>query len=231
MIKQIFKRLQRDDSRMVMSYEKLRTLIGLLGCLLPVILILRFIPSCDDAEVLGSISAYYHTVSRDWFVGIIFVLAFFLYAYNGYDWKDVLTSRIASISAIFVALFPTSVDHSICDFDIHNPSQLVSSLHYLSAAIFFGALIFFAWGLFTKSNKEQSDMTPQKRQRNVVYKLCATVMTISVILIGVKAIVCPEIDDCRLNHYDPVFWLEVIALEAFGISWLTKAEIIFPDKD
>ena len=30
--------------------------------------------------------------------------------------------------------------------------------------------------------------------------------------------------------YTPVFWLESIALFAFGISWLTKGELIWTDK-
>ena len=32
-----------------------------------------------------------------------------------------------------------------------------------------------------------------------------------------------------LMNYDPVFWLETIALWAFGISWLTKGRAILND--
>ena len=33
----------------------------------------------------------------------------------------------------------------------------------------------------------------------------------------------------ELQHLDPVFWLESIALWAFGISWITKGELILKD--
>jgi len=33
-----------------------------------------------------------------------------------------------------------------------------------------------------------------------------------------------------LERYAPIFWLEGIAVIAFGVSWLTKGEAILKDK-
>ena len=33
-----------------------------------------------------------------------------------------------------------------------------------------------------------------------------------------------------LKAYDPIYWLESIAIVAFGISWLTKGEAILKDE-
>jgi hypothetical protein len=34
-----------------------------------------------------------------------------------------------------------------------------------------------------------------------------------------------------LPDYKPIFWLEALAFEAFGFSWLTKGEALLPDKN
>ena len=225
MIKELIDRFKRDDSRMVISYLQLRTFIGLIGILLPLILVLAYIPSCEEPAILDSISGYYHSAARDWFVGVLFALALFLFSYNGYDWRDALTARIGAVAALGVALFPTTNFKYNCQLTYSLPSPMVSTIHYISAAVLFGSFIIFAWRLFTISTKDDSDITDEKKKRNTVYKVCALIMTIAILLIGLYAIYEPEID-----HLKPVFWLETIALVAFGVSWLTKAEVFFPDK-
>lgn len=34
-----------------------------------------------------------------------------------------------------------------------------------------------------------------------------------------------------LKRLDPIFWLETVMLIAFGISWLTKGQLLFRDED
>jgi hypothetical protein len=41
--------------------------------------------------------------------------------------------------------------------------------------------------------------------------------------------VIPSLHD-KFKSYKPIFWLEFLALEAFGISWLTKGEALLSDK-
>jgi uncharacterized protein YhhL (DUF1145 family) len=38
-------------------------------------------------------------------------------------------------------------------------------------------------------------------------------------------------DDAALKKYDPVFWLETLAIVAFGVSWLYKSGAILEGKN
>jgi hypothetical protein len=33
----------------------------------------------------------------------------------------------------------------------------------------------------------------------------------------------------RVGDFEIIFYMEVVAIEAFGISWITKGETLFPD--
>ena len=51
-------------------------------------------------------------------------------------------------------------------------------------------------------------------------------MLLCIVLIGVFKI---WLADTPIADLKPVFWLEALALWAFGISWFTKGETIFRD--
>ena len=76
--------------------------------------------------------------------------------------------------------------------------------------------------LFTKSSGQ---MTPEKKKRNLIYKVCGIGMVGSFILL-----IPFNIFDVKIGT-----WIvEAIALTFFGISWLTKSEayrILYKDKD
>jgi hypothetical protein len=67
-------------------------------------------------------------------------------------------------------------------------------------------------------------MTKQKIERNRVYRVCGIV--IAAAILGV-----PFDDYPAITFLKPTLVLETIALTAFGISWLTKGELILKDKD
>ncbi len=113
---------------LVISFLLLRKLIGLFGMILPIMLLLGPI-MVSSMEYQPSISDYYYTQMRDYFVGNMFVIGVFLSAYRGHDSDHVLTV-IAGLSAICVALFPCGQDEI----------TVVSILHYISAVAFFGLL-------------------------------------------------------------------------------------------
>jgi len=54
-------------------------------------------------------------------------------------------------------------------------------------------------------------------------------MAICVLLIAVYYLLPNDVASL-LKRYDPVFWLETIAILALGISWLTKGEAILKDE-
>lgn len=79
--------------------------MGLIALSLPVVVVVLASP-----QSLASISAYWYTNSRDMFVGQLFVVGSFLFAYNWRTSGESSASKIASLAVICVAIFPTSCD-------------------------------------------------------------------------------------------------------------------------
>ena len=100
------------------------------------------------------------------------------------------------------------------------------------AAGFFLTLAYFSLYLFTKSDREK---TPKKRQRNRVYRACGYVMLLALALIALEVSIqylelLPDAALRMIENLDPRFWLESIAMLAFGVSWWVKGEAILRDE-
>jgi hypothetical protein len=199
------------DENALVSYLTLRRVVGVLGVALPVVLAVWGAIRCGCFEIQPSISDYYALRTRDAFVGILFAIAWFLYAYRGYDRHDDLAGDLACVFALGVALFPNS------------GAAWEKALHFGSAVCLFLVLSYFALFLFTKSGGVP---TPEKRLRNRVYRICGVCMLICIGLIGVYYW---RLQDTAVAGLKPVFWLESLALWAFGISWFVKGETILRD--
>ena len=89
----------------------------------------------------------------------------------------------------------------------------------------FLALAYFSLFLFTKVKKDGS-MTREKARRNKLYVTCGVVILGCIALIPLYHLL-PE--ENFLATIQPVFWLESLALWAFGVSWLTKGEMLWKD--
>ena len=214
---------------LVISYLTLRKAIGILGIAFPVVLVSGSILAGGCEEIQNSISNYYHTNMRNIFVGILCAVALFLFSYKGYERKDNIAGHLACLFALGVAFFPASVDDPLplCNFPSFIKSPVISLVHFISAALFFTALSYFSIVLFTKSKNKES-RTGRKKKRNRVYRVCGFIMLGCIILIGVYFLILKG-SYSRLQHIKPVFWLESIALWAFGISWLVKGEVLLKD--
>lgn len=200
-----------SDERVVVSHLTLRRVVGVLGVSLPVLLAFWGFVLCECTELLDSISDYYSLRTRDAFVGVLFVVAWFLFAYRGYERKDDLAGDLACLFALGVALFPNSGE---------NWEKVI---HFSSAAALFLVLSYFSLALFTKSGEFQ---TPEKRVRNRIYVTCGLVMLACIALIAVYYLL---LSDTAISAIKPVFWLESLALWAFGISWFVKGETLWRD--
>ena len=212
------KKSATDDS-LVISYLGLRKAVGVIGLALPFALALGKI-LFDGGGLQSSMSGYYHTNMRNLFVGSLCAIAVFLMSYWGYDRKDNIAAKIASVFAIGVAFFPTYPEVGATAED-----ALAAKIHFISAAGFFLTLAFFSLFLFRRTDPKKPP-TSQKRKRNVVYMVCGLIMLISIVLIGILAML-PW--DAPIKRFKPVFWLESLAVVAFGVSWLTKGEAILED--
>ncbi len=176
----------------------LRLIIGLIGMLLPGILVVG-----TGFTILGSISAYYYSVMRWWFMGFFVVLGWMLIAYKGFPGSyDDAVSIAAGVFSILLAVVPTSPSNQ--------PRDLVGWLHVIFTLLFFLSLIYMALCLFTLNPAGKS-------WKKAVYRLCGVVM-----LIAVLGIVFFEVSGLELFD-NPTFWFEVVGFEFFGFSWLVKS--------
>ena len=207
-----------SDDSLVLSFLSLRKAVGIIGISLPFMLLFGgFV--FEGAEIERSISHYYYTAVRGIFVGSLFSIAVFLIAYRGYETRDNIAGHLAGGFALIVALFPTKPYKT----DPTTLQEVVGYLHMISAGLFLLVLSYFCLRLFRQTDARLPPTT-QKLMRNKVYTVCGyTIISALLLIILVLAVGLPQ-------DNDPVFWLESVAVVAFGVSWLTKGESILPDK-
>jgi hypothetical protein len=209
----------------VISFKTMRLFIGVLGILMPFVLLAgSFLPG-GCGRILGSISAYYHTRMRDVFVGILCAVSFFLFSYKGYDQEDFLLCKFASLYALGIAFCPTLIkNESLECMTLPLPTnEIISNFHYFFAAGFFAIIACISMCVFTKTHPNDQPVTGKKKDRNIVYIACGIVIMACIIII-------PIYDNILRKFFTlpnaPIFWLETGALASFGISWLVKGEAI-----
>lgn len=100
--------------------------------------------------------------------------------------------------------------------------------HLACAATFLLCLAIMSLVYFPKTNattlrKPDGSLT-QKGKRNIVYKICGWTIIICLVALCLYFIVKPD-----LGSFPVIFVCETIAVEAFGFSWLTKGETLWPD--
>jgi hypothetical protein len=201
---------------LALSYLGIRRAIGVIGTSLPFVLLIGAW-ALDGVGVQGSISDYYYTVMRNVFVGSMVANGVFFLSYR-YAKVDTAVATLIGVAAIGVALFPTTpVSPSAGEI-------AVGTVHFVSATVFFLALAGYSFFIFTKSDPSKP-MTPEKRKRNVVYRVSGILIVVCLVLIAlINLLPTGPIDDLQ-----PVFWLETVASVAFGVSWLVKGETLLKD--
>ncbi len=211
--------LNSQNDSLVLSYLDLRKAVGIIGMALPFVLVLGKIV-LEGGGIESSISSYYYTIMRDVFVGSLCAIAVFLGAYRGYARADSIAGKLACVFASGTALFPTAPD---------NPTTqhiVIGNLHVLFASCLFFTLAFFALVLFRQTDPTKTP-TPQKLKRNKVYTTCGYIILFCIALAFIVRLL-PT--DSAIFKLSPVFWLEAVAIFAFGVSWLVKGEAILKDR-
>lgn len=213
------------NSPLLISYLVLRKAIGVIGISLPALLLFGALLIFKEG-IQESISAYYHTDMGDVFVGALWAIGFFLFSYKGYEQptfrsyrQDEIAGFLAFVFALGTSLFPTAPEGHSCKV------ERIYCVHGVFAALLFLTLTFFSLFLFTKT---RGSPTPQKLMRNKVYKVSGYIMLAAILLVPVVYFL-PDSVKAGIMPLNPVFWLEAIAVVAFGVSWLTKGEAILGD--
>jgi hypothetical protein len=200
--------MDSSNHRKIFDYRALRLLVGMIAFAIPVCVTLI------SSEPLSSISASYFTEARDVFVGMLFIVSAFLWAYNGHTNTQSYASKIASISAIFVALFPTVCDH--CE------TSTSSVIHYVSAFMLFSMLTYFCLGPFRKNTKGKGG---KKERRSIIYLICGLVMAGCMVGMGVCEF---TLSDELMATLRITYWAETAALFSFGCAWMVAGKYFRP---
>ena len=91
----------------------------------------------------------------------------------------------------------------------------------------FAIFIYFSLVIFKYDDPEEVKEPSQKKSiRKRVYTICGIIMLIAILLVGVTF---KFIEKPIRVQYNIIFWLELLALWAFGFSWLTKSNVFWSD--
>jgi len=218
------------------SYYRIRKLIGLLGIILPALVVIVY------GGFLSSISHYYYTKSSVVFISVLSALGLFLISYKGYErdkkterLSDNLITHIGGVAVLLVVIFPTycsgisiSGINSFCLSDAYplfgHRSAVVNIIHLISAGTFFITMGWMSIFRFTKRDFKE-DLTNEKQNKNKIYRFCGYTIWISMGILLVEFSLKIFYPDFNITNYD-VFILETISIIAFGISWLVKGDSI-----
>lgn len=209
---------------LVLSYYRVRQALGIMGLLLPALLILGGLVSLGGVE--PSISDYYHTILRDLYVGTLTAIAVFLIAYPGHlrttdEWlSDDIITTIAGIAALGVAFLPNEPRLGQATLATVTQQMLGAHLaaigHYVSAVIFLGGLGTICLRKFART------ASPGRRR---IYRGCGWIilaMTLATLVASWFKIRGPAGPQAVVNDLMLVLWCEAIAVWAFAVAWLVK---------
>lgn len=218
------------SNNMVISYLRIRTAIGVLGILLPFIILIVY------GQVIDSISQYYYTKSSVFLTTILVSFGIFLICYKGYakkqgEWlSDNQITHFAGIMALIVTFFPTTCTdcfgegHSCIDtFKYGLPlltyqSPAISNIHLICAGLFFIAVGYMAFFQFTKGKGVIE---------NNFYRICGITIWVSIAVLIVKFVIIKLFHKDNFHFFpNDTYYLETIAIVAFGLTWLVKGGTI-----
>jgi hypothetical protein len=203
----------------------MRRMIGILGILLPFIVVLGSSIN-GKIMILDSLSSYYYTNVRDFFVGLLFGVSLFLISYKGYETIDNVITNLSGIFALGIVAFPTlPFSSKVARVGIFLvPKDISQYLHVTFSVLFLLSLAFNSLFLFTRHSEH---LSREKKIRNTIYNACGILIIISVICI---VLYIEFLTKTFLSRYYPVLTFESIALISFGVSWLVKGNTLFKDR-
>lgn len=185
------------------SYFSLRKAVGLIGMLLPVVLMLGNYLYFSGEIVLPTISQYYHSPMRDVFVGGLISIACFLFFYSGYGKEDRVAGILAGLLTLGVVFFPTSATAAPDEGGMHG---------FFAFSLF---LVLSAISIFDFPRKRPG---VEKQATDTLQVICGLVMLGCILAICLYYI----LRGFAKSEGFFVFCAESIALIAFGVSWFTE---------
>ena len=230
------------------SCRGLRMMAGLAGFGLPLILLFGGWIAEGKLWMGESLSAYYHSSMRDYFVGLLFTIGLILLADLGEDDQGRLRrllGPLAGISAIGTAVSPTwppsSSPSSEMLFALSDPVVIAGYRHVIFASLLFLSLILISLIVFPNDEAaplasvesppplahptatSRSKQVQNPIDRNAIYSAAGMTMTIFGLAIFIYYMI-PSHFQALISWARPVFWLETFMIWAFAAAWWTKSQ-------
>ncbi|WP_300070935.1 hypothetical protein [uncultured Ruegeria sp.] len=232
--------------------KRLAFLVGLVAFGLPVILAAGSIfgGSCFR----DSISHFYYAqFLGPIFVGLLYFIGGFLVAYTGEMFIEDRLSTVAGVGAFIVASVPTlgtgcegrdkflsrvfvevtngdpiTVTEA-SDQEFFNLFSTASNWHLVAAGILFIYLALYCLFVLKRVVPERHErngvMIESKRQRNQLYSICGLIILACVALLFFKGKIGGPGFLIWWDSLNLTFFVEAIALWAFGIAWFAKSRV------
>lgn len=267
------KKVVRDNREVIRSLYRVQVALGVLGFLLPAVLIAHGVLA--NGGLQSSISHTYHTAMGDVLVGTLCAIGVFLFAYKDFNPEeyvggqssDILTkywdrwwARLAGLGAIGVALFPVDpISITECAQMVISSTRTTCStggmiwhgnvaiqyaadgafhnlLHFIPAFVFFLSICVLCFRFFPEQPIRAQYLGRSTEgayrfrftyhnRRTLVYYAMGLVIALSIS--GLLAMTVFEGSNVWLirvlEENKGFFWLEVIAVVAFAVAWLTKS--------
>jgi len=205
--------MKEQGQNKLFDYKTLRLMLGVIALSFP------FVVSLASSTRLYSISGAYYTDARYLLLVMLVLVGLSLFAYSGHSVEESLASKVASIAAMLLIVFPP--DCTDCSTTIRG------QLHFITAAVLFLVLAYFCLVLFQKDIR---GATGKRALRSQIYRLCGWTMLacIAGLFFANVFLTGDTINKYRLTYYG-----EAIALIAFGVAWIVsgKASRLFADED
>lgn len=238
------------------SYMTLRKAIGWIGVCLPFAVFLgnwaifsRHVGAClvpISNKLPDSLSGYYYSHMRDAFVGGMWAAGVFLVFYRGSDRLETWATNVAGLSAIGIALFPTtpptneSLQTNSCGPVtpvVLQPSPDGSAIGVVHVACLCGLMsmiALMAWrftrsyssdeiGAMTADDREVELNKSLKSRNNKIYWGCIAALAVA----GAFALIQQFAFGPAVKNDAPwLFYAETVAFLAFGTAWFVKGRAL-----
>lgn len=204
------------------NYQLLRFTMGIIALMIP-----GCVTQLGGSE-LSSISASYYTPGRDYFVGLLCIVAAFLFAYRGESKWQAILSKFAALAAFCTAMFPTSPNGA--------PTDTTAIIHGLSAGLLFTILTIFCLYFFlnsvTQDALEASKVDTKNKtylanmRRRFVYFFCGGTMASCIVVGCITAgyLYMGILYNWFVDEIFLIYYIEIFALWAFGFAWVVSGK-------
>lgn len=185
---------------------------------------------------------YYWEGYGDLFVAALVSIATLMFIFRAESVLENVSASLAGLGALGVALIPTA--NSGCEtegysgrgfgqvsgetFTPRGPFEAwpgVENYHYAAAALLIVVLCYYCFFVFTRcvddNCRADGTLRPTKIMRNRIYRACGTVIALIIAAFTAQSLI-------RFDWWEGInatFWLEAIALLAFGVAWSVKGRI------